>query len=176
MSDCACCASVSVHTPSDRRHCVHSAAHYPVHGGKPLEPGFHTRDQVYLWPATVSGTFHSLSRVLVTVRSYYLCTIGQGTVFSLRGDTPSISSCSTKKLYSSNAMLIDSQRSTRGIRGCHPVLQQHFHADLVLPTEAFTIAPHRYPAAPILTSRAMEWSLGWVMDNQVIQSFFTRRY
>lgn len=57
------------------------------------------RDHMSLWPAIASRTFNSLCRVLFTVRSLYLCTIGPVTVFSLWEDTPpfraAVPRCST---------------------------------------------------------------------------------
>lgn len=51
---------------------------------------FTTGDHLPLWLSMASSTFDSLCRVLFTIRSLYLCTIGLAIVFSLDRDTPAI--------------------------------------------------------------------------------------
>lgn len=46
-----------------------------------------TGDHLPLWLSMASSTFNSLCRVLFTVRSLYLCTIGLAFIFSLNRDT-----------------------------------------------------------------------------------------
>ena len=50
--------------------------------------------------ATTSGTFHPLCRVLCTLRSLYLYSVGPVSVLRLTRDTPGNLNCSPKQLYS----------------------------------------------------------------------------
>jgi hypothetical protein len=50
--------------------------------------------------ATTSGTFHPLCRVLCTLRSLYLYSVGPVSVLRLARDTPGNLNCSPKQLYS----------------------------------------------------------------------------
>ena len=51
-------------------------------------------------PATASGTFNPLCKVLCILQSLYLCSIGPMSVFCLATDTHCTSNCSPKPLYS----------------------------------------------------------------------------
>jgi len=51
-------------------------------------------------PAMASGTFNPLCKVLCILQSLYLCTIGPTVVLRLGRDTPPVSNCSPKQLYS----------------------------------------------------------------------------
>ena len=68
---------------------------WPLHSGDtqataPLSAG----------PATASGTFNPLCKVLCILQSLYLCSIGPMSVFCLATDTHCTSNCSPKPLYS----------------------------------------------------------------------------
>lgn len=81
-----------------------------------------------MWPFAASGAFNPLSRVLFTVRSLYLCTIGPANVFSLDREAPVYSSCSTKKLYSVSTNTIAPSNHDRRQTGLSPCFRtQCFH-------------------------------------------------
>jgi len=78
-------------------------------------------------PMTASGTFDSLSRVLFTIRSIYLCTIGSVAVSSLGRDAPAMSSCSIKKLYSRSMQhQLDTEQAVTCVTGLSPCLAGPF--------------------------------------------------
>lgn len=70
-----------------------------------------------------SSTFNSFYKVLFTIRSLYLFTIGHAGIFNLGRDTPPRqSSCHAKKLYSMNAPSTNACTwSVRSPRDYHPV-------------------------------------------------------
>jgi len=66
--------------------------------------------------------FNSLSKVLFTFRSLYLCAIGLLPIFSLRWNLPPILSCIPKQLDSSRALHM---ATTAGrIRDSHPIVRR----------------------------------------------------
>jgi hypothetical protein len=117
-----------------------------------------------LWPHAASSTFDSLSRVLFTVRSLYLCTIGPVIIFSLDRDTPARSSCNAKKLYSLNIQPIVSDSHSQKPTGLSPCMARRFHAHLSgMTTKHKGRLLFTLQHCPV-TSRVNCQSLGWILQ------------
>lgn len=69
----------------------------------------HTWNHMPMPLDTASSTFHSLSRVLFTIPSVYLCTIGLAAMISLSGVHQTILGCKFKQPYSQNRLSLAHQ-------------------------------------------------------------------
>jgi len=133
---------------------------------------------------TASGTLSSLSRVLCTLRSNYLCAIGLTLVFSLNRVTPASSSSSRKELYSchngANASIRPINCREATARGYNLRMQIHSkHTHIAGPCTSLTLhvvlTQHRSGSKTCYQVPRNTLPMGWVSDIYM-SCLFTRRY